>query len=88
MDMHKKGHDHNQSVDIIHLLNSRGNKSQQSYFDLKKFKVTNGFESDNFSLLCKELCNKGISNGYMLVKNGTCQRKLMTFFLLSTVCLQ
>jgi len=72
MDMHKKGHDNNQSVDIIHLLNSPGNKAQQTYFHLKKFKVANGFKSDNFSLLCKELCNKGISNGYMLVKNGTC----------------
>jgi len=58
MDMHKKGHDHNQSVDIIHLLNIHGIKSQQSYFDLKKFKVTNGFKSYILSLLCKELCNK------------------------------
>jgi len=82
MDTHKKGHDHNQSVDIIHLLNSHGNNSQQSYFDLKKFNVTNGFKSDDFSLLCKELCNKGISNGYMLVKNGTCLRKIDGTFLI------
>jgi len=68
--------------DVLKYINKKSNKvngvtgNSIIYFNTVKYKVgSEGFQSDGFKDLCRDLGNKALSSGFYLIKNGFKKRK-------------
>jgi len=68
--------------DVLKYINKKSNKvngvtsKRIIYFNTVKYKVgSEGFQSDGFKDLCRDLGNKALSSGFYLIKNGFKKRK-------------